>query len=75
MIFFTADTHFGHENVIWMCERPYRDIDEMNEAMIDMYDISVMVTKQSGIAGGFPEKVKAAQDKNILLFYNQYHYI
>ena len=41
---------------------------EMNEAMIDMYDISVMVTKQSGIAGGFPEKVKAAQNKNILLF-------
>ena len=38
MIFFTADTHFGHENVIWMCERPYRDIDEMNEAMISAWN-------------------------------------
>ena len=32
MIYFIADTHFGHENVIWMCERPYANIDEMNEA-------------------------------------------
>ena len=38
MIFFTADTHFGHENVIWMCERPYRDIDEMNEVMISAWN-------------------------------------
>lgn len=38
MIFFTADTHFGHENVIWMCERPYRDIDEMNETMISAWN-------------------------------------
>lgn len=34
MIFFTADTHFGHANIVRMCERPYSDIDEMNEALI-----------------------------------------
>jgi len=34
MIYFTADTHFGHANVVWMCERPYPDVDAMNEAMI-----------------------------------------
>lgn len=34
MIFFTADTHFGHANIIRMCERPYSDIEEMNEAFI-----------------------------------------
>ena len=34
MIYFTADTHFGHANVVWMCERPYPDVDAMNEALI-----------------------------------------
>ncbi len=34
MIYFTADTHFGHANVVWMCDRPYPDVDAMNEAMI-----------------------------------------
>jgi hypothetical protein len=40
----------------------------MNEALIDMYDISVMVTKQSGVTGGFFEKAEAAKKKNIPLF-------
>ena len=34
MIYFIADTHFGHANVVWMCERPYPDVDAMNEALI-----------------------------------------
>ena len=38
MIYFTADTHFGHVNVIWMCERPYANIEEMNETMISVWN-------------------------------------
>lgn len=34
MIYYTADTHFGHANVVEMCERPYPDVEAMNEAMI-----------------------------------------
>ena len=34
MIYYTADTHFGHANVVKMCERPYPDVEAMNEAMI-----------------------------------------
>ena len=33
MIYFTADTHFGHANAVWMCGRPYPDVEVMNEAM------------------------------------------
>ena len=33
-IFFTADTHFNHANVIHYCRRPFSSITEMNEALI-----------------------------------------
>lgn len=31
---FTSDLHFGHENIIKYCARPYRDVDEMNQDLI-----------------------------------------
>ena len=34
MIFFTADTHFDHANIINLCKRPYANVDEMNEALV-----------------------------------------
>jgi len=41
---------------------------EMNEAIIRQYKISVLVTKESGIAGGYPEKRKAAERTGIQVF-------
>lgn len=34
MIYFTADTHFDHANILKLCDRPFADITEMNETMI-----------------------------------------
>lgn len=34
MIWFTADTHFGHANIVKMCGRPWPDVESMNEGMI-----------------------------------------
>lgn len=33
-LFFTADTHFGHKNVIKHSKRPFSSIEEMDEALI-----------------------------------------
>jgi len=33
-IWFTADQHFGHENIIKFCERPYANVDEMDKDLI-----------------------------------------
>lgn len=33
-VFFTADTHFGHNNIITYCKRSFRDVDEMDETLM-----------------------------------------
>lgn len=34
MIYFIADPHFGHENILKLCGRPFPDIETMNETLI-----------------------------------------
>lgn len=33
-LFFTSDQHFGHSNVISFCDRPFANVDEMDEELI-----------------------------------------
>lgn len=33
-VMFTADTHFGHANIIRFCNRPYRDAHHMGEQLV-----------------------------------------
>lgn len=41
MTFYTADTHFGHENILKLCNRPFATIEEMNEALIEKWNAKV----------------------------------
>lgn len=41
MRFFTSDTHFGHQRIIELCNRPFRDVDHMNIEIVDEWNKTV----------------------------------
>lgn len=41
MLYFIADTHFGHKSIIDLCNRPFRDVGEMERDMIDAWNEKV----------------------------------
>lgn len=37
-VYFSADWHFGHYNIIKYCKRPFKDIEEMDEYIIEQHN-------------------------------------
>ena len=40
-VFFTSDTHWGHVNILEFCNRPYKNVEEMNYRLIDNWNKKV----------------------------------
>ena len=40
-IWFTSDPHFGHANIIRLCNRPFSSVEEMNEVLVANYNALV----------------------------------
>ena len=47
----TADHHFGHENIIGYCNRPFANADTMNRAMVDRRNDVVTDSDEMWILG------------------------
>ncbi|MDX9695412.1 MAG: metallophosphoesterase [Bacteroidales bacterium] len=47
MIFYTADLHFGHKNILEYCDRPFQNVNEMNETLIQNWNN--VVTKNDAV--------------------------
>ena len=41
MIWFSSDTHYNHAKIIEYCERPYADVDAMNDDLIQRWNARV----------------------------------
>ena len=53
MNFFTADQHFGHENIVRYCGRPFKSAHRMDRTIIDRYNSVVGVEDTCYILGDF----------------------
>ena len=53
MIFFISDTHFGHKNIIPICNRPFLNTDEMDKFMIQQWNATVNKTDKVYHLGDF----------------------
>lgn len=53
MIYYTADLHLGHSRVIEMDNRPFADVDEMDEALICLWNERITAADDVYIVGDF----------------------
>lgn len=53
MLYFTSDTHFGHKNVIKYSNRPFSNVKEMDEALINNWNKVVKPKDEIWFLGDF----------------------
>ena len=52
-VFVTSDLHFYHNNIIKLCNRPYKDLEEMHIALINNWNSVVTNEDDVYILGDF----------------------
>lgn len=61
MDFFTSDHHFGHTNIIGYCDRPFTSVEEMDEAMVRLWNEVVGIDDTVWYLGDFTMTLENAQ--------------
>lgn len=52
-VFFIADLHLGHENIIKYCDRPFKTVSEMNSVLIKNWNKTVSSEDKVFVLGDF----------------------
>lgn len=53
MVFFIADTHFDHANIIRYCNRPFENVDDMNQYMVEQWNKKITHGDKVFVLGDF----------------------
>ena len=64
--FFTSDIHLGHKNIIKYCNRPYNDLDEMHNDMIERWNNVVKPNNDVFILGDVAFSLSKVKIKELL---------
>lgn len=62
MTYFTADTHFGHHNIIQFCNRPFTSTEEMDKTIIENWNTRVCGNDTVYIIGDMFFRSKNAEE-------------
>lgn len=73
--FFTSDLHFGHKNVIDFCHRPYKDVVEMDAAIVKQWNSQVGPDDEVYFIGDFGINKKKALDGELVRSLNGKKYM
>lgn len=66
MIYFTADPHFFHSNIINLTNRPFKDMDDMHRVLIENWNSRINNNDEVYIIGDFLHKGSGTQANEIL---------
>ena len=66
MIYFTADNHFCHGNIIGSCQRPFNNMHKMNKVMIERWNSCVNANDEVYILGDFQYRGTGKEANEIL---------
>lgn len=61
-IFYIADTHFGHENILKICSRPFESIEAMTDALVENWNGRVKGNDRVFILGDMFYKTVNAEE-------------
>lgn len=56
MKYYISDLHFGHKSIITMCNRPFTDIDLMEQMLIDNWNTTIVNNDEVYFLGDFAYK-------------------
>ena len=75
MKFFTADTHFSHEKILRLANRPFKDLSDMEESIVSNWNNKVTKSDDVYIIGDFMYKGNGLEANRILKRLNGKKYL
>lgn len=66
MIYYSSDLHFNHKNILDSCERPYKDLEDMNNQLVSNWNNTLTDEDEIYFLGDFSYSKNNKQAKEII---------